>query len=150
MRAKWKGYLACIVFLHLLWFQTWGRIGEYHIRQGSWNQQNYHFLLPINVATLQSAFCQPGKAQVCFGRILWIHCFCFTFHFSVNGKGAMPVFSLRWDPTLKMLRNAGTWSVLEALRLFSVYVAVASNRCKSWQIMSGSCNIEAEWKEEEK
>lgn len=77
-----------------------------------------------------------------YGRILWVHYFCFTFHISVNGKRAMAVFSLRGeDLNLMILRNLRSWSV--ALGLFSVYVTAASSSCRSQQCQASAT---AEWK----
>lgn len=63
-----------------------------------------------------------ANTQVC-NKVIWlILSFWFGFHFSVNGKMSMTVYILeRQVPAFKMLRNSGSLSMMEALRLFSLY-----------------------------
>lgn len=99
-------------------------------------KSSLQFLAPVHVLALQGVFASLSRHTSSLRK--HIASALFLFHFSVNGKGAMAVFSLRWeDPNLMMLRNLGTWSM--ALGLFSLYVTAAFSSCRSQQIMSGFC-----------
>lgn len=140
MTTKWKGYLACIFFLHSLHdFKPGGEKGNITGVRGIKLDKVISSLLLF--MSLLSRVLLPALAntEVHYGSILWTHYLCFTFHFSVNGKRAMAVFGLRWeDPNLMMLRNLRTLSV--ALGLCSVYVTAAFSSYRTQQTMSGFCN----------
>lgn len=111
-------------------FQTCETRGEHHLRHLELKRTVLtflYFLIPVHVLTLQGVLLSLflptlANTQVC-NKVIWlILSFCFNFHFSVNGKMSMTVYILeRQVPTFKMLRNSGSLSMMEALRLFSLY-----------------------------
>lgn len=70
-------------------------------------KSSLQFLAPVHALALQGVFASLSRHTSSLRKR--IASALFLFHFSVNGKGAMAVFSLRWeDPNLMMLRNLGT------------------------------------------